>query len=377
MPYDAIIVGVGGMGSAAAYHLARRGHRILALEQFPIGHEFGSSHGLTRIIRLAYFEHPSYVPLLQRAFELWRDLERDSGTPLLHVTGGLGIGAEGSEVFEGSLLACRMHGLRHEILSSAALRTRFPAFQFPAHIKALFQPDGGFLEPEHCIESHVAQATALGADVHSDEPVLEWEPTPSGVRVRTHAGTYEGAQLVMAAGAWNRSLVPELALHLTPERQVLGWFATSDASLFAPTRFPVFNLEAAEGRYYGFPAFGVPGFKIGKWHHLLEAVDPDHVDRVTHPADEAALRACVDRYFPAGSGSLLMSKVCMFTNTADDHFLIDRHPVHSQVLVVSPCSGHGFKFCSVIGEIVADLVERDSTRHDIALFRFDRLASLR
>jgi sarcosine oxidase len=372
MSYDAVIVGAGGMGSAAAYHLARRGQRVLALERFPVAHEFGSSHGLTRIIRLAYFEHPSYVPLLRRSFELWRELERASGASLLHVTGGLDVGPEAGEVFQGSLLSCREHGLRHEVLSGAELTSRFPAFEVPPDFRAVLQPEGGFLVPERCIESHASLAAALGAEVRCNEPVLEWEPTSNGVRVRTHAGTYDGTQLVVAAGAWTGALVPELAARLTPERQVLGWFATYDAARFAPSRFPVFILDVDEGRYYGFPEFGVPGFKIGKYHHLSETVDPDRVDRATHPRDESALRACVDRYFPAGSGSLLMSKVCMFTNTVDEHFIVDRHPAHSQVLLVSPCSGHGFKFCSVIGEIVADLVERDSTSHDISLFRLAR-----
>ncbi|MEP7344710.1 MAG: N-methyl-L-tryptophan oxidase [Gemmatimonadaceae bacterium] len=377
MTYDAIIVGVGGMGSAAAYHLARRGLRVLALERFPLGHEFGSSHGLTRIIRLAYFEHPSYVPLLRRSFELWRELEHASSSSLLHVTGALDIGPEESEVFEGSLLSCREYGLRHEVLTGTSLHARFTAFEFPAHYRAVLQPDGGFLLSERCIEAHARLATALGAEVRLGEAMIAWEPTSSGVRVRTEAGVYDGAQLVVAAGAWNGALVPELAPFLTPERQVAGWFEPHDPSRFAPRNFPVFNLDVDEGRFYGFPEFGVPGFKIGKWHHLSERVDPDRVDRATHPRDEAALRACVDRYFPAGGGSLLMSKVCMFTNTPDEHFIIDRHPAHSQVLLVSPCSGHGFKFCSVIGEIVADLVEHDSTEHDISLFRLARFSSLR
>ena len=222
MAYDAIIVGVGGMGSAAAYHLARRGRRVLALDRFPIAHEFGSSHGLTRIIRLAYAEHPSYVPLLRRSFELWRDLERASASSLLHVTGGLDISAEDGEIFQGSLRSCREHGLRHEVLNGAELRARFPAFEVPSDFRAVLQPDAGFLEPERCIASHLSLATALGAEFRHAEPVLAWEPTPGGVRVRTPAGSYEGTQLVIAAGAWAGALVPELAPHLTPERQVVG-----------------------------------------------------------------------------------------------------------------------------------------------------------
>jgi len=377
MHYDAIVVGVGGMGSASAYHLARRGLRVLALERFPVGHEFGSSHGLTRIIRLAYFEHPSYVPLMRRAFELWRQLERSAAGQLLHVTASLDLGVEGSLVFEGSLQSCREHELPHQVLTGAELQTRFPAYELPANYRAVLQPDGGFLIPERCIQAHASGASALGADVRGEEGVVEWEATPDGVVVRTPAGTYRATQLVLAGGAWMGALVPELSPYLTAERQVLGWFETRQPSYVTPSRFPVFNFETEEGIYYGFPEFGVPGFKIGRYHHLSETVDPDRVDRATHAPDESVLRTCVDRYFPSGSGSLLMSKVCMFTNTQDRHFIVDRHPVYSQVLLVSPCSGHGFKFCSVIGEIVADLVERGETPHDISLFRFQRLPTLR
>lgn len=374
--FDAIIVGVGGMGSAAAAHLASRGKRVLGLEQFSLAHDLGSSHGLTRIIRLAYFEHPSYVPLLRRAFELWRDLERATGTSLLHVTGGLDIGPEGGRIFEGSRRSCKEHSLPHEVLSSEDITARFPAIVVPDGLRAVYQPDAGFLEPERCLQAHVARARALGANIREYEPVVAWEPTGDGVHVVTTQGTYDAKQLVISAGAWAGALVPELSTHLTPERQVLGWFEVSDRDAFAPTRLPVFVLESDLGIYYGFPEFAVPGFKLGRYHHLNEPVVPDRIDRETHRRDEATLRACVERYFPSANGKLLSSKVCMFTNTVDEHFIIDRHPTHQQVLIVSPCSGHGFKFCSVIGEVVADLVADGLTRHDISRFQFSRLSSL-
>lgn len=373
MAYDVIVVGVGGMGSAVAYHAAKRGLRVLALERFSIPHRNGSSHGLTRIIRLAYFEDPSYVPLLRRAYELWRDLELEADTPLLHVTGGLDVGSEGSEIFSGGLRSCEIHDLRHEVLASHELTARFPAWHLPESIMGVFQPDAGFLIPERCIEAQVRLAISAGAEVRVEEPVLEWEATANGVRVRTGEGENEAGQLVVSAGAWVGQLVPELRSQLVPERQVLGWFATHEPAIFAPERFPVFNLEADEGLFYGFPVHAVPGFKIGKWHHLSEQVNPDTIDRTVHPRDEAALRGGVSHYFPSGNGALLRSEVCMFTNTSDEHFVIDRLPAHRQVLVVSPCSGHGFKFCSVVGEIVTDLLERDSTSHDISRFGIGRL----
>lgn len=373
--YDVIVVGAGGMGSAATYHLARRGLRVLALERFGIAHEMGSSHGLTRIIRLAYYEHPSYVPLLRRAFELWRELEARAGERLLHVTGAVDAGPPGSRVFEGSLHSCRVHDLRHEVVGSTELARRFPGYQLPRDYQAVVQPDGGFLLPERCIAAHVALARAHGADVRTGVAVEGWDADSSGIVVRAGGRTYRAAQLVLCAGAWMPSLVPSLAPVLVPERQVLAWLAVRDHARFAPERFPVFVMDSEEGHYYGFPEFDVPGFKLGKYHHLHEVADPDRLDRAVRPDDVAVLRSFAARHFPDGAGEALRTAVCMFTNTADEHFLIDRLPGSPAVLAISACSGHGFKFCSVVGEIAADLVQRGETAHDVSLFRLRRLTS--
>lgn len=374
MRSDVIVIGQGGTGSSVAYHLARRGLKVLGLERFNIPNEFGSSHGLTRIIRLAYFEHPSYVPLLRRAFTLWRELEAESGTRLLVVTGAVDAGPQGSRVFEGSRHSCEVHDLPHEVLTSPQLTARFPGYRLPRGHLAVFQPDGGFLLPERCIEANVRLARASGADIRANQQVLGWESTPSGVEVRTPDETHRAAQLVLCAGAWTASLVPELAAELTPERQVLAWFEVRDHAAFTPQRFPVFVVTTEEGHFYGFPEFEAPGFKLGKYHHRSEAVDPDRVDRAVHPEDEAVLHDFARRYVPDGAGRTLMSTVCMFTNTSDEHFIIDRLPRAPQVLVVSACSGHGFKFTSVVGEIAAELVTRGETRHDISLHRWARLS---
>jgi sarcosine oxidase len=201
---------------------------------------------------------------------------------------------------------------------------------------------------------------------------VSWQAGGGRVRVRTAARTCEAGQLVLAAGAWMTALLPELAPLLRPERQVLGWFTVSNPEVFAPGRFPIFVHEADEGVFYGFPEFEVPGFKIGRYHHLGEQVDPESMDRTCRPDDEDALRRAVARYFPGADGPLVRAAACLFTNTPDEHFIIDRHPEAGEVLVVSPCSGHGFKFCSVVGEIVADLVTDDRTAHDIAVFRLSR-----
>jgi sarcosine oxidase len=372
--YDVIVIGVGGMGSAACHHLARRGIRVLGLERFDVPHAMGSSHGFNRIIRLAYYEDPSYVPLLRRAYELWRELQAGFGEQLLHITGSVDASHEDGEVFQGALHSCELHDLPHEVLSSAELSRRFPAYRLPEGHFGLFQPEGGFLLSERCIVAHVFAALAAGADIRARERVAEWTPTADGVRVTTERGTYEAERLVVSAGAWMRRLVPKLASLAQPERQVLAWFQPTEPAVFAPARFPVFNLTVDEGRYYGFPVFGVPGFKIGRYHHLDEQADPDEMDREPNAADEAVLRAFAARYFPDGAGSVMSLRSCLFTNTPDEHFIIDTLPGAPQVVIASPCSGHGFKFCSVVGEILADLASRGATDHDIGLFRLGRFA---
>ena len=370
--HDVAVLGVGGMGSAAAYHLARRGLSVVAIERHTPGHDRGSSHGLSRIIRLAYFEHPSYVPLLRRAFTLWRELEEASQEQLLHVTGAIDAGMPGSRVFEGSLASCQIHGLRHQVLPAEQVNARFPGYRLPAGFMAVFQPDGGFLEPEKCIQAFATLAAAEGAQVRIGDPARGWTRTPDSVVVHLEDEEIRARQLVLCAGAWTPALVPSLAPLLRPERQVVAWFEVQEHHSFAPDRFPVFVMTTPSGTYYGFPESGVPGFKIGKYHHRSEAVDPDTMSHVVDPSDEAVLRECVRSVFPGADGPVLRSSTCIFTNTPDEHFIIDRLPDSPEVLVVSACSGHGFKFCSVIGEIVADLVSDGSTRHDVSLFRLDR-----
>lgn len=373
MAYDAIVLGAGGMGSAIAWQLARRGARILAVERFGIAHEQGSSHGFTRIIRLAYFEDPSYVPLLARAYELWEELERASGEALLHITGSIDAGLPDSRTVSGSLRSCQVHALPHEVLGSADLTRRFPGYALPAACVAVWQPRGGFLVPERCIATHLQLAGRYGAEVRVNEAALRWEPTAHGVTVTTTHGRYEAGQLVVAAGSWTGALVPALAPLLAPERQVLAWFDITDRDLFAPSRFPVFNLDLGGEHWYGFPEFGTPGFKIGCYHHLREVVDPDRLDRsAVTPRDVALLRGVVQQCFPAVGHEALLTKTCLFTNTPDEHFILDRLPGAPQVLIAHACSGHGFKFCSVVGEIVADLVQHHATRHDISLHRISR-----
>ncbi len=372
--YDVIVIGVGGMGSATVYHLARRGKRVLGLERYDIPHSMGSSHGVTRIIRLAYYENPSYVPLLRRSYELWRELEQEFGEKLLYITGSIDAGPE---VFEGSRMSCELHGLPHEVLTGKQLTERYPAYHLPHDTMALLQPEGGFLLSERCIVAHVMLAMASGAEVHGREKVLDWQPLGDGVRVTTDRAAYEADKLVITAGAWAGQLVESLSGLAVPERQVLAWLQPARPEWFTPERFPVFNLVVDEGRYYGFPVFSVPGFKFGRYHHLDEQVDPDTLDREGHPRDEQILRAFAEKYFPDGAGATMALKVCMFTNSPDEHFILDLHPDYPQVSMAAGFSGHGYKFCSLVGEVMADLAIDGDTRHDIGLLRYGRFAASR
>ncbi|MDA1279745.1 MAG: N-methyl-L-tryptophan oxidase [Chloroflexi bacterium] len=370
--FDCVVIGVGGMGSSTVYNLAKRGQKVLGLEKFDIPHAEGSSHGVNRIIRLAYYEHPSYVPLLRRAYELWAEIETLAGEQLLFKTGSIDTAPAGHEVFEGSLESCLLHDIPHEVLDHDEINNRFPGYQMPAGHMGLLQADGGFVLSERSIVAYVNAALEIGAEIHARESVLSWEPEGSGVRVLTNRAEYFANRLVITAGAWAAGLVPELRELAVPERQVLAWLQPSEPALFTPQTFPVFNAYFEEGRYYGFPVFGIPGFKIGRYHHLEEIIDPDQQRAEVNSADEEILRVAAARYFPKANGTLMTMKTCMFTNTPDDHFIIDVLPDYPQVSIGTGFSGHGFKFASVIGEILGDLAMDGETKHHINLLTLDR-----
>ena len=370
--YDAIVIGVGGMGSSTLYHLARRGLKVLGLEQFEIPHELGSSHGYSRMIRYTLQEHPSYVPLVKRAYELWHELEQNINETLVITTGSVRAGPPYSDFYRGAIESCDRHQIPYEILNNTEVNRRFPGYQFPDGISSVYQPDGGFVLPEMCIVGHAQAAEEAGATIHTGETGLGWEIQNDSVSIRTNREVYSAARLVVTAGAWAAKLVPNVATYAIPERQVLGWFQPERPELFTPERFPVFGIWTEEGRYYGFPNYSVPGFKIGKSHHLFQKVDPDTMDREVHPEDEEVLRRFTSRYFPLAAGELLDRKTCIYTNTPDEQFMIGVLPDQPQVSVAAGFSGHGFKFASVIGEIMADLAQNGVTNYDIELFRLDR-----
>ena len=370
--FDCIVIGIGGMGSATVHNLAKRGQKVLGLEKFDIPHAEGSSHGVNRIIRLAYYEHTSYVPLLRRAYEMWSEIETIAGEQILYKTGSIDTAPSGHEVFEGSLESCLVHDLPHEVLDHKQMNDRFPGYHMPPGHMGLLQQDGGFVLSERSIVAYVNAAITEGAEIRARESMVKWESEGEGVRVFTDRGEYTADRLVVTAGAWASGILPSLEKIAIPERQVLAWLQPEDPSLFTPDVFPVFNAYFEEGRYYGFPVFGIPGFKIGRYHHLEEYVDPNVNSSVVTAEDEEILRSATARYFPKANGTVMTLKTCMFTNTPDDHFIIDLIPGFPQVSVAVGFSGHGFKFASVVGEILGDLALDGKTNHNIDLLRIDR-----
>lgn len=370
--FDTIVVGVGGMGSAALWQLARRGQSVLGLDRFDLGHGMGSSHGLSRIIRLAYFEHPDYVPLLRRAYELWRETETLAGEQLLYVTGGLDAGPEAGRIVQGSLSACAVHELPHELLSAAEIGTRFPGYRLPEGYAGVYQADAGFVASERAILAYAMLAVEAGAELHGREQVIAIEPTGAGAMVITERGRYRAGKVIVSAGPWIADLLPGMTRLAIAERQVLGWFQPRDPALFTRDRFPVSNLETDIGQFYQFPMWGIPGFKIGIYNHFREQGHADALSRDPTAIDEAALRMAIQRFFPEADGPTLRLATCLFTNAPDEHFILDALPEHPQIIIASPCSGHGFKFASVIGEILADMATDSAVRQKLSLFSYDR-----
>jgi sarcosine oxidase len=374
--FDAVIIGLGVTGSAALAAMARRGLRVAGIDRFAPGHDRGSSHGATRVIRLGYFEHPSYVPLVRVAYPLWRELEARAGAPLLTVTGILEMGAAASELVTGTLQSAQFHGLPHEVLDAAGVMKRFPAFRLPDDFIGVFQPDGGVLQAESAVAAFQAVARKAGAEMRLEARVLRVEPDGDGVRVTMACGEFLAGCAIVAAGPWLKTLLPHLQMPfqvpLRVTRQVLAWFApVRHAQRFAADRFPVFLLQNADGVFYGFPA-DATGVKIAKHHHLDETADPEICDRTVSAADEAVIRSALKAHVPDADGALRAARTCLYTMTPDGDFILDRLPRCPRIIVASPCSGHGFKFAPVIGEILADLAMTGRTDYDLSRFSLKR-----
>jgi len=386
--YDVIVVGLGGMGSAAAYHLARRGRRVLGLDRFPAAHDRGSSHGGSRIIRLAYFEDPAYVPLLLRAYDLWRDLERESGADLLRVTGGLLLGPPDSRAVAGACRSAAEWGLAHEVLDAGDIRRRFPTLAPDDDTVAFYEDVAGFVRPEATVRTHLRLAGAAGADLRFEEPVTGWEASPAGdgVTVRSRTATYAAGRLVVCPGAWASTALAGLDVGLRVERQLQTWFQPEGGvAPFLPDRHPVWmwapggDSDGAgfHGFVYGVPAVDGPdgGVKLSIVMEP-EPADPETIDRTVTAEEVERVTAHLRRRLTVDPGRLLRAGTCLFENSPDHHFVVGVHPAHRQVTVAAGFSGHGFKFVPVLGEILADLAEQGGTGHPIALFDPGRLPAV-
>jgi sarcosine oxidase len=374
--FDVIVLGVGGMGSAACYHLSRRGLSVLGLEQFEFGHDRGSSHGQSRVIRKAYFEDPRYVPLLHRTYELWRELEAASGETLMKLAGCLNLGPSTHPAMLGLRRSVDEHALRHELLDAVEIRHRWPVLHTANGDIGVYEEEAGFLAPEHCIAAHVSLARKQGADLRERQRVTSWRATGRHVMVRTESDSFEGRHLIVSAGPWLPELAAELKLPLRVERQVQAWFSPASPVQFMAGRLPVFIHFVADRAYYVVPIAGRHArydraIKAAR-HHGGQATTAESVDRTVNEADEAEIRWYLQKFLPAADGPMVASKVCLYTNTPDEHFLIDRDPRRPNVLIAGGFSGHGFKFAPVVGEILADLITQGRTRHGIELFSLAR-----
>ncbi|MGI5501502.1 N-methyl-L-tryptophan oxidase [Lentzea sp. CA-135723] len=361
MSYDVIVIGLGGMGSAAAYRLAQRGKRVLGLEKFTPAHAQGSSHGGSRITRQAYIEDPAYVPLMLRAHEMWDQIEHDSGEQIFHRVGGLIVGPQDSGAITGSRASVEQFGLKHELLDASQIRTRFPALRPLDDEIGLYEPGAGFVVPETSVTAHLRLAEQAGAELHFEEPVTHWEPG----KVTTPLGTYEADHVVVCPGPWAPDLLAHLEVPFEVERQVQYYFTPAESL----AGYPIYIWDRADGTmFYGFPEHD--GAVKVAFHTGGQICTPETIDRTVHAHEIEAITTAVTQPMPAVAGTFQRAATCMYTNTADRNFVIARD---EGVTVACGFSGHGFKFVPVVGEILADLTIDGATRHPIALFDPARL----
>jgi sarcosine oxidase len=372
--YDVIVLGAGGVGSAAMYQLARRGAKVVGIDQFPAGHDRGSSHGQTRVIRQAYFEHPDYVPLLLRGYELWRELEQAAGVDLLHQIGLLQVGPPAGMVVAGVLEAARLHGLKVESLTADEISHRFPGFGAPDGSVGVFEPAAGYLKVEQCVLAHLAAAKRHGADLRLGVTAQSWQPDGDGIRVATDQGDFSAAKLIIAAGPWAPRLLADLGISLQVRRKHLYWFPTADADYYESNGCPTYLYELPHGVYYGFPQVDELGIKVAEHTGGEVIADPANDPRSLDPADLARVEAFLAQYLPGVGRPIERRSVCFYTMSPDEHFLVDRHCHHRNVLFAAGLSGHGFKFTSVLGEALAHLAIDGATSLPLDFLSLGRLS---
>ncbi|MCH2152757.1 MAG: N-methyl-L-tryptophan oxidase [Phycisphaerales bacterium] len=372
--FETIVMGVGCMGAAACAHLAQRGRSVLGLDQFGIPNDHGSSGHQSRAFRLAYYEHADYVPLLKRSRELFLELNDEAQATVFHASGGLYIGPEGGEFVEASQAAAELHGIEFERLDAASIRNRFPTFEIPDHFVGLVEPGAGWIVPERAIETHVKMARRAGADIRSNVTVQSWTTDGQGVRINTSTDEFTADRLIITCGPWALRHLPDLQLRVS--RQVLGWVEPQDPEPLACGSLPIWAIELEDqSLLYGFPmasdGHGPAGFKLAR-HWAAQSCDPESVNRSPEPGDESDFLPYLKQLLPGAAGPVREMRICLYTNTTDGHFIVDKHPDHEQIIIATGFSGHGFKFQPVIGEILADLSMTGQTSHSIEFLGLSR-----
>lgn len=373
--YDVIVIGAGGIGSAACYQLAARGARVLALEQYSLVHDRGSSHGDSRIIRQAYFEHPDYVPLLLETYRLWKDLERTTGQHLFDPVGLLMSGVPTGPTIGGARMSAHQYGLPLDDMSADEARQRWPQFRFPDAHRVLFEPAAGLLHVEDCVRAHLDAARACGAAIHAEEPALHWSADGSTVRVRTSRGDYTAGALVVTAGAWSQRFLAAMNLPLRVLRKFVGWFPVDPSAPRPAREMPTYYFELPHGDFYGFPSLDGQTAKLAEHSggQLIERAE--EVDRDLGSNDVAPLAGFVERHLTGVLPTLHHHSVCLYTMSPDQHFIVDRHPEWPHVVFAAGLSGHGFKFAPVLGAALADLSLNGQTELPIGFLSRRRLQS--
>jgi sarcosine oxidase len=373
---EVIVIGLGGMGSATAWHLAARGKQVIGIDRYQPGHRFGSSHGRTRIIREAYFEAPEYVPLVRRSYQLWRELENDSGRKLMSILGLLTVGTPESEIVSGVLKSSEQYGIACESLDQNALAERYGGLAPDGDMVGVFEPTGGVLDPEACIDAHLELARKYGAVIRDGEQVQSWKATDAGVEVTTDQDTYKAERLIFTAGPWTGQLLSELELPLEPWRVFFAHYDSVMRDRFTPDVCPIVIWDTPRGSYYVVPFLPGQGMKVGR-HDSGEPTNPDRMKRTVDVHELRRQTETIEKYMPGGTGRVLEAETCIYTVTPDHNFIIDTHPEHEQVSFACGFSGHGYKFASVIGEVMADLAENGRTEHPIGFLSSRRFLEQR
>jgi len=370
--YDAIVIGLGAMGSSAACHLAQRGLSVLGLEQFDLGHALGSSHGQSRIIRQAYFEHPDYVPLLQRSYTLWNALAETTDDELINLCGLVLAGRDTDAIIAGTRNAATTHGLPLDEVSLADAAARYPTLRIAPEMTVLFDPLGGYLRVENCVMAHLNQARHCGAELREKSPVERWLASADGVQVTAGGEIFRARSLVVCAGAWTDTLLTDLGLPLSVHRMVTAWFPQAEQTHRREAGAPVFAMETAEGFYYGFPALDERGVKIAAHRPGAPLAGPESIDRTVKAEDVQPIQHFAEHYIAGLETEPWTANTCLYTMTPDADFVLDRHPEHANVFIAAGFSGHGFKFSSVVGAVLADYCATGGTEAPVEFLSLSR-----